>query len=62
MEMKDEHIMIRLTATEKELLKQKALEKKVTISDLIFDALKIKRKRREKPRLTGINNLINQAA
>lgn len=62
MEMKDEHIMIRLTSTEKELLKQKALEKGVTISDLIFDALKIKRKRREKPRLFGSNNLINQAA
>lgn len=51
MEVKKESILLKMTVSEKAILKERAFEKGITVSELIFNALKIKRSKRIKPRL-----------
>jgi hypothetical protein len=60
MELRTEARLIKMTITEKAILKERAAEKGITISQLIFNALKIKRSKRVKPRT--VNNNITQNA
>ena len=53
---------IRLTTVEKERLKEMANERGITVSELILTALKIKRRKRVKPRSIESKNIIQQAA
>ena len=45
----EEIVKLRMTTAEKERLKEMASEKGITVSKLILDALKIKRRKRTKP-------------
>lgn len=58
----EESIRIRMTAEEKERLKEMANERGITVSQLILNSLKIKRRKRVKPRSQEIKNLVHQAA
>ena len=57
----EDFIKIRISAADKERLKEMANERGITLSQLILSAVKIKRKKTVKPR-SEIKNLINQAA
>ena len=57
----EEIVKLRMTTAEKERLKEMAAEKGITVSRLILDALKIKRRKRVKPH-QEIKNLVQQAA
>lgn len=55
-------IKIRITAAEKERLKEMANERGITVSELILSTLKIKRRKYVKPRSEETTNLIHEAA
>lgn len=57
----EEVINVRMTTAEKERLREMASEKGMTISQFVLDALKIKRRKRVKPR-QEIKNLVQQQA
>lgn len=61
MELRNETMLLKMTATEKARLKKKAAEKGISVTELIFQALKIKRTLKREAVLQS-NNLIHEAA
>jgi hypothetical protein len=61
MESRNETMLLKMTATEKAQLKKRAEEKGISVTELIFQALKIKRRLKREAVLQS-NNFINQAA
>ena len=57
----EEVINVRMTTAEKERLREMASEKGMTISQFVLDALKIKRRKRVKPRQDK-TDLVQKAA
>lgn len=61
MESRNETMLLKMTASEKARLKKKAAEKGISVTELIFQALKIKRTLKREAVLQS-NNLIHEAA
>lgn len=55
----DEVLRIRLSKAEKEKLQEMATKEGITLSELVIKSLKLKRKKRVKPRT---ENIVKQAA
>lgn len=61
MESRDESMLLIMTATEKAILKKRAAEKGISVTELIFQALKIPRKLKRKAVLQS-KSFIHEAA